>query len=449
MKQVGLIFCSLILIITRVAASTPGVTSIAPMLKKVMPAVVNVRVEGEISVPPGLRINPQNGQIIPPAPNAKPTVRAVVEMGSGVILDAKKGYIITNAHVVKNAKDITITLNDSRILKGKLVGKDAASDIAVIQVHAKRLESLPVGNSSHLEVGDFVAAIGTPYGLTQTVTSGIVSALQRDDLNIEGYENFIQTDAAINPGNSGGALVSYAGKLIGINTAIISPAGGNVGIGFAIPINMAHSIMEQIIKYGEVRRGLLGIFAQQLTPDLREAFNLPHGVLGTVITSISPDSPADKAGLKVGDVIETINGQVVSNPFQVRNVIGLLRVGSKVEMAIIRDRKDLTKTATITASTTQMHELRMMQPFLNGITLRDANDIQSANHGSVQGVQVLAVTKQSPAEIAGLVAGDIIVTANGEKIVDIKSLYKAAKRNKKRLLLNIIRGVGAAFIVIK
>jgi serine protease Do len=428
-------------------ASAPGTESIAPMLKKVMPAVVNVRAEGEVTLARNLLINPKTGEPLPS--NSKPDTRPVMQLGSGVIIDADHGYIITNAHVVRNAKNITVTLNDSRTFKAKLIGDDPGSDIAVLRIHAKELSALPLGDSAKLQVGDFVAAIGSPYGLTQTVTSGIVSALQRDDLNIEGYENFIQTDAAINPGNSGGALVTYAGKLIGINTAIISPAGGNVGIGFAIPINMAYSITEQLIKYGEVHRGLLGIFAQPLTPDLREAFDLDSTIEGTVITSVNPDSPAANAGLRVGDVILSINKQKVSNPFQVRNIIGLLRVGSKIELTIIRKGKTLEKTAEITGSDTQMKALQTAQPFLNGVSLSDVNDIQSTAHGTIKGVQVLTVASQTPAEEAGLIPGDIIVSANGQPVHNIAELYKLAKTDKKRLLLNVIRGPGALFIVIK
>ena len=445
------LFCTTLLILVAgfANASTPSAQTIAPMLKSVMPAIVNVRAEGEITLPPSLMINPRNGQLMPPKDDGKANVRPIMQMGSGVIINPERGYIITNAHVLKHAKDITVTLNDSRTFKAKLIGEDPGSDIAVLRIKAKDLQTLPLGDSNKLEVGDFVAAIGSPYGLTQTATAGIVSALQRDDLNIEGYENFIQTDAAINPGNSGGALVTYAGKLVGINTAILSPGGGNVGIGFAIPINMAHSIMEQLIKYGEVRRGLLGIFAQPLTADLRSAFNLSSDVIGTVITSVSPDSPAAQAGLNVGDVILSINNQKVSSPIQVRNIIGLLRVDSKITLSILRAGKTLEKTATITGSEAQFKAMQKEQPFLSGVSLSDVNNIQSAAHGKILGVQVLTVAPQSPATEAGLMPGDIIVSANSTPVDSISQLYKVAKTDKKHLLLNVIRGPGALFIVIK
>ena len=422
--------------------------SIAPMLKKVMAAVVNIRVTGEITLPdalfdnqPGGGRNPQ-GQTIPRS-------QPFEKLGSGVIVDAKHGYVITNAHVLKNAKVITVTLSDNRHFIAKLIGADNSSDVAVVQIDASDLHSIPMGNSNDLQVGDFVAAIGNPFGLSQTVTTGIVSALQRNDLSIEGLENFIQTDAAINPGNSGGALINFNGQLIGINTAIIAPAGGNVGIGFAIPINMARSIMEQLIEFGAVRRGLLGVFAQPLTPELAEAFKVPGDTEGTVITAIAPDSPAARAKLRVGDIIISINGEAVNSPFEVRNIIGLLRVGSQVKVKVLRNGKVISTEATITGHDTQLKEMREQQPFLNGLSLANVNQIFSSSQGLIQGVQVLNVTPDTAAADAGLMAGDIIVSANNQTIHDLDALYEAAKLNQKLLLLNVIRGPGAMFIVIK
>lgn len=437
-----IIICFILLNINLLAyATAPTQYSIAPMLKGIMPAVVNVKVRTKLPLnflsKGRVSKSPQHAQVFE-------------DLGSGVIINAKQGYILTNAHVVKHASSITVTLNDSRHFTATLVGADTASDIAVLKIKAKHLHSIPLGNSDKLQVGDFVAAIGSPFGLNQTVTSGIVSALQRNDLNIEDYENFIQTDAAINPGNSGGALVTYKGKLIGINTAIISQGNGNIGIGFAIPINMAHSIMQQLIKYGKVRRGLLGVFAQPLTSDLMTAFHLPDGLKGSIITAVSPGSPAAKAGLQVGDVILKINDQTVKNPFDIRNVIGLLRVGSHVSLTILRNGKTITKDATIFNSKTQMKELRRHQPFLSGISFGDVNNIQSVAHGKIDGgVQVLKIEPNSPAEQAGLMTGDIIISANKQPVTNIASLIKAAKTNKHSLLLNVIRGPGALFIVIK
>lgn len=425
-------------------ATAPTQYSIAPMLKEIMPAVVNVRVKAKLP----FNIFGKDGK--GRAMKIPKDSQVFEDLGSGVIIDAKHGYILTNAHVVKQASSITVTLNDSRHFPATLIGADTASDIAVLKIKAKHLHSIPLGNSEKLRVGDFVAAIGSPFGLNQTVTSGIVSALQRNDLNIEDYENFIQTDAAINPGNSGGALVTYKGKLIGINTAIISQGSGNVGIGFAIPINMAHSIMEQLIKYGKVRRGLLGVFAQHLTAELINAFHLPEDLQGSIITAISPGSAAAKAGLQVGDVILKVNGQSVKTPFDIRNIIGLLRVDSHISLTILRNGKTMTKHATIINSKTQMQDLQRHQPFLSGVSFGDVNNIQSATHGKINGgVQVLKIEPNSPAEQSGLMVGDIIISANRHPVTNIASLLKAAKDNKHSLLLNVIRGAGAIFVVIK
>jgi serine protease Do len=431
-----------------VLASLSPNPSIAPMLKKVMPAVVNIRVQGEITLPDALFDNQPGGGRNSQG-QAIPRSQPFEKLGSGVIVDAKHGYVITNAHVLKNSKVITVTLSDNRHFPAKLIGADASSDVAIVQIEAPDLHSIPLGNSNDLQVGDFVAAIGNPFGLNQTVTTGIVSALQRNDLSIEGLENFIQTDAAINPGNSGGALINFEGQLIGINTAIIAPAGGNVGIGFAIPINMSRSIMEQLIKFGEVRRGLLGVFAQPLTPELAEAFHVPDNTQGTVITAIAPDSPAAHAHLQVGDIIISINGELVNNPFEVRNIIGLLRVGSQVKVKVLRNGKLIATEATITGHDTQLKEMREQQPFLNGLSLANVNEIFSSSQGLIQGVQVLNVPPTSTAGEAGLMAGDIIISANGQTVKDLAQLYKAVALNKKLLLLNVIRGPGAMFIVVK
>jgi serine protease Do len=411
------------------ASSVPVPSSIAPMLKQVMPSVVNIRVMTNDT-----------------QPNSSDPVQ---KLGSGVIVDPAKGYILTNAHVIKDETDITVTLNDSRHFDAKLVGRDDVTDVAVLQIPAEHLTGITLGDSNKLQVGDFVAAIGSPFGLSQTATTGIVSALKRNDLSIEGLENFIQTDAAINPGNSGGALVTFDGKLIGINTAIISTGGGNLGIGFAIPVNMAMSVMEQIVQYGQVKRGLLGIFAQPLTPDLIQAFGLPDKIVGTIVTAVSANSPAKKAGLKVGDVILAINGQTVENPFQIRNIIGLLRVDSQVKITVLRDGKTLTKTAVITSGDSQQAAAKAQNPYLNGLTLIEVNPILSTNQGIVQGIQVVNVPQDSAAADAGLQGGDIIVSANNKPVHSIKALNMIAAASKKELLLNVLRGPGALFVVIK
>ncbi|CAO3413933.1 Do family serine endopeptidase [Azospirillum doebereinerae] len=324
-------------------AGVTGVTTIAPMLEQVTPAVVNISVlsrapqsENPLLRDPFFRrfFNIPDQQV-----QAKPQVSA----GSGVIVDAARGYVITNNHVVENAQEIAVTLKDRRRLRAKLVGRDAATDIALLKIEAKGLTALPMGDSDHLKVGDFVVAIGNPFGLGQTVTSGIISALGRSGLKIEGYEDFIQTDASINPGNSGGALVNFSGELIGINTAIIGPAGGSVGIGFAVPVSIVRSVIEQLGDYGEVRRGRLGVAIQDLTPDLAESMNLA-GDEGALIAKIESGSPADGAGLRSGDVVVAVDGRPIRSATDFRNRIGLLRVGTPVQVTVVRGggQKSLT-----------------------------------------------------------------------------------------------------------
>ncbi len=323
-------------------AGAAGVSTIAPMLEQVTPAVVNIAVlsrapqaENPLLRDPFFRrfFN------IPDQPQARPQVSA----GSGVIVDAARGYVITNNHVVENAQEIAVTLKDRRKLRAKLVGRDAATDIALLKIEAKGLTALRMGDSDQARVGDFVVAIGNPFGLGQTVTSGIVSATGRSGLKIEGYEDFIQTDASINPGNSGGALVNFNGELIGINTAIIGPAGGSVGIGFAVPVSIVRSVIEQLGEYGEVRRGRLGVAIQDLTPDLAESLSL-SGDEGALIAKIESGSPADGAGLRSGDVVVAVDGRPVRSATDFRNRIGLLRVGTPVQITVVRSggQKSLT-----------------------------------------------------------------------------------------------------------
>ena len=441
MYRIAMLFSLILLSINLfVYAAVPPTNSIAPMLKNVMPTVVNVRVDNEL--PASIELQQQQ--------HVKPTQ---TQLGSGVIIDASKGYILTNAHLVKDAKSIAITLNDHRHYIAKLIGFDLDYDIAVLQIKAEGLHAILLGNANNLQIGDFVAAIGSPFGLNQTATFGIISALKRNDLNIQNYENFIQTDAAINMGNSGGALVTYDGKLIGINTAIIATtrsSPGNIGIGFAIPINTAYSIMQQLIKYGKTQRGSLGIFSQLLTPNLAVALNLPAKQQGVVITAVTPGSPAKSAGLQVGDLILRINNEKVKTPFDVRNAIGLLRVGSKVSISLLRNGKKLITHAFIVNNESQMQQLKQQQPFLSGTSLSNVNHIQSVAHGMINGgVQVLSVDPKSPAGIAGLLPDDIIVAANQQPVNNIADLHKEEKQNKLCLLLNVIRGAGALLIVIK
>ncbi len=308
-----------------VPAAQEPLPSLSPVLASIMPAIVNVAVQGYLPNVPGA-----DEEESVPLPKMPQKGRKFESIGSGVIVDPKNGIIVTNDHVIRNANLITITLQDGRRLKARLIGGDSETDLAVLKIDAKNLKSLPIGDSDKLQVGDFVVAIGNPFGLnsfgnSQSATFGIVSALKRSDLNIEGVENFIQTDAAINPGNSGGALVNTKGELIGINTAILSPYGGNVGIGFAIPVNMAKDITEQIIKFGSIHRGMMGIFVQHLTPELAQSLGYPEGFQGALVSQVNENSPAELAGLKAGDIITQINDTKITQATQVKTTISLLR----------------------------------------------------------------------------------------------------------------------------
>ncbi len=422
--------------------------SMSKMLKNILPAVVNVTVRGEIpALPPQVKSSQPNGQ----APQAQqPGSNTFESSGSGVVVDAKNGYIVTNAHVIRYGKVIIITLSDGRMLKSKVIGIDPATDIAVIQVNDKYLQGTPLADSSNIEPGDFVAAIGSPFGLHQTVTSGVVSALNRS-LGIEGpngYENFIQTDASINPGNSGGALVDMKGNLIGINTAILAPRGGNIGIGFAIPSNMVKTIMQQLIQYGEVRRGVLGVMVQTLTPDLADAFNAPNTV-GALVTHLQENSPAATAGVKEKDIILSINDTQVKNAAQLRSMIGLMGVGTSAKMKIKRGAQNLTLTAVIENldKLKKEKEIASTKNPLSGMRLNDISQLDE-NNQPLKGVIVLNVNDNSDAWLAGIQPGDVITKANDTIINGLSDLTKIANSNPKQLLLTVNRGGATLYMVI-
>jgi serine protease Do len=431
------------------AANTQAVTmpTFAPILKKTMPAIVNISVQGYVPAPETpAELEERTIRGLPPKP------RKFNSIGSGVVIDPSSGIIITNDHVIRNASIVTVTLHDGRRLKAKIVGSDMETDLAVLKIEAKNLQSLPIADSDQAEVGDFVIAIGNPFGLnsygnSQSATFGIISALKRSDLNIEGVENFIQTDAAINPGNSGGALVTAKGELIGINTAILSPYGGNVGIGFAIPINMAREIVQQILRYGSVHRGLMGIFVQPLTPELAVALGYSENLQGALVSQVNENSPAESAGLKAGDIITKINDSPITQASHVKITTSLLRAGTEAKIHVRRDGKQLVLTTIVTDLKEHEQKLQSENPFLFGLALKNYEQ-ETPLHGNVVGVQVVGASETSAGWRAGLRPGDVVISANKKHINDVKSLQKVAKEKSDRLLLQIVRGPGSLFILV-
>ncbi|MCE3237252.1 MAG: degQ [Gammaproteobacteria bacterium] len=428
------------------AAHTSDHDNAPGMLKRVIPAVVNIKARIKIlDFDTFLRLQKEK-QIQGTMDGQMPD--SVVSTASGVIVDSKKGYILTNAHAVREASQVAVTLNDGRHYNAKVIGLDVPSDVALLQIQAKNLTAIALGNSNILEVGDAVFAIGNPFGIGQTVTSGIISGLKRSSLGIESLENFIQTDASINPGNSGGALLNATGELIGINTAIVlSAEHGNTGIGLAIPANMAKSVMQQLIEFGDVKRGTLGVGVQDITPDLVTAFNLTVSK-GAVITKVLPLSPAEKAGLVVGDVITVINNDEVKNANDVVNDISFLRIGAKANITVLRDNKTMNVTSVILDPVKSREASVKMNPFLYGVSLQDIPPSEDLGM-DVKGIRVLSVAEDSNAWQADLHPGDIIISVNQKKTDNIVELNKVIAANKQpRLLLNVLRGAGAVFLVI-
>jgi Do/DeqQ family serine protease len=331
------------------------VQTLAPVVSRITPGVVGISVRGRVREDNPLLQDPMFRRFF--NLQQQPVERETQATGSGVIVDAAQGYVMTNAHVVENASTIEVTTKDNRRLTAKLIGRDADTDIAVLQIPTGSLTAVPIGDSDRLQVGDFVLAIGNPFGLGQTVTSGIISALGRSGLGIEGYEDFIQTDASINPGNSGGPLVDLQGRVVGINTAILAPGGGNIGIGFAVPINMARQVMDQLVNYGEIKRGRIGVAIQDLTPDLAQALGTKH-TQGAVIARVEAGSPAERAGLRTNDLVVAINGAPMRSGVELRNRVGLSRIGDEVELSVERGGAERNVTVRIEKATTTAQRQR-------------------------------------------------------------------------------------------
>lgn len=419
-------------------ATMPMAYSLAPVIEKVSPAVVNIKAQiRAIDYDSLSQLQKRSqGAAIP---------EMILSVASGVIVDAQKGYILTNAHVVDDAQSVTITLSDGRHFTAKIIGMDKPSDIAVIQIQAKNLTAIDISDSNQLKVGDLVVAIGNPFGLNSTVSSGIVSALGRTALGIETLENFIQTDAPINPGNSGGALINSQGQLVGINTAILAPTRGSIGIGFAIPSNMAKSVMQQLIQYGNVKRGALGVGAQDISPELATGLNL-GSVKGAVVTIVMPNSPAEMAGLQVGDIITSVDNIDIKNANDVVNSIAFMRVNSKAAIHVLRDNKSLTFNIVITDPKKRQETNQKMDPLLYGVGLKNFN-VLAPDHGNVNGVLVISVEENSNAWQADLRPGDVIISANKQPVTNISELKKIS-HDASSLVLNVLRGAGAVFLVI-
>jgi Do/DeqQ family serine protease len=425
-------------------ADAAPMPSLAPMVKRVSPSVVNIATRGTVKEKPGQRNplldDPFFRRFFDTPPDSKPRERQFQSAGSGVIVDSKNGYIITNFHVVENASEITVTLLDDRSFSAKVVGSDEGADIAVLQVKQPNLVSMSLGDSGKLEVGDYVVAIGNPFGLSHTVTAGIVSALSRTGINPDGYEDFIQTDASINPGNSGGALVNLRGELVGINSAILSGSGGNIGIGFAIPVNLVKNVMDQLIKYGTVKRGVLGVNLYTVTSDIAKEFGITESS-GALVAGVAQGSAAEHAGIKTGDIITSINGVAKKDPGELRYAIGLLHVGDKVEIGLLRDGKPRTVTAIIAErSEVETANAVDINKGLEGADLADAPD------GG--GVLVKTTQEGSPAAQNGLRANDLIVAVGRTPVTNTKTFRDAAK-GASVLVLNVRRGPAALLIPIR
>ncbi|WP_156171364.1 Do family serine endopeptidase [Dyella japonica] len=418
--------------------------SLAPMLQKVTPAVVNISTKTRVQVRDPFFDDPVFRQFF--GLQGSPRSRVEQSLGSGVIVDAAKGYILTNNHVVGGADDITVTLQDGRDFKGKLVGTDPDTDVAVVQIQGTNLQALPLADSAQLRVGDFVVAVGDPFGLGQTVTSGIVSALGRSGLGGTGYQNFIQTDASINPGNSGGALVNLRGELVGINTMIFSPSGGNVGIGFAIPTNLSTEVMKQLIATGKVNRGNLGVETQDITPRIAKVLGLKDSN-GAVVTRVNSGSAADSADIQVGDVITALNGKPLRNAQDLRNAEGLLPLGSTVTLAVQRNGAVRNVSAKLVPEKLATVDGAKLDARLAGVTFSELP--QNLRSQGLGGVAVSSVRAGSRAAQAGLQANDMVIGIGNLRIPDLRTLQQLAGVNPRQLVLVVSGDDGVRYVDIR
>jgi Do/DeqQ family serine protease len=391
----------------------------------------------------------------------QPETRPVQSAGSGVIVDAAKGYVLTNSHVIENAEKITVTLLDTRSVEAKVIGSDPGTDLAVVQVDAPNLKQAEFADSDRVRVGDFVVAIGNPFGFSHTVTSGIVSGLGRTNINPDAYENFIQTDASINPGNSGGALLDLEGRLVGINSAIISRGGGNIGIGFAIPINMARDVMDQLIEYGHVSRGLLGVTISSVTPEIAHTYGLDN-TSGAIVMSVAPSSAAERAGLQVYDVILSVDVQPVRDSASLRTAIGLKRPGVHVAVGIMRDGHERTVEAELGAAETVAAERPVALPATVAPPQTSENGLDPAfegaevvtadpakpSAGGTTGLYVVSVEEGSRAAIRGLKAGDVITHINKQRVDNLEEAERLMK-DAASVIVQVQRGSRGSLLILR